>query len=211
LSKAAEEAAPKQKSTFREYAEAIVMAVVLALFIRTFVVQAFKIPSGSMKPTLQVGDHILVSKFIYGVKLPFLDTTIIPVTQPKKDDVIVFVFPEDRTKDFIKRVVGVAGNVIEIRNKQLYINGQPANNPHAVYTDQRVMPSEIYPRDNLKPLVVPKDSLFVMGDNRDQSYDSRYWGFVPLRDVRGRAFLIYWSWEELGLGVRWGRLGHVVS
>jgi signal peptidase I len=200
----------KTKSTLREYAEAIIMAVVLALFIRTFIVQAFKIPSGSMKPTLLVGDHILVNKFIYGVKLPFVGKTLIPVKQPRRGDVIVFVFPEDPTKDFIKRVVAVGGDTIAIRNKQLFINGQPAPDPHAHFVDQRSMPPDIYPRDNLKPRLVPEGHLFCMGDNRDQSYDSRYWGFVPLDDVRGKAFLIYWSWKEMGLGVRWERLGDVV-
>lgn len=200
----------KKKSTFREYAEAIVMAVVLALFIRTFIVQAFKIPSGSMKPTLLVGDHILVNKFIYGVKLPFLGTTIIPVSEPKPGDVIVFVFPEDRTKDFIKRVVAVGGDTVEVRNKHVYVNGEEVQDPHAHFTDSRSMPENLYPRDNLKPFAVPQDHIFVMGDNRDQSYDSRYWGAVPLEDVRGKAFLIYWSWKESGLGVRWGRLGDVV-
>jgi signal peptidase I len=202
--------AEKQKSTFREYAEAIVMAVVLALFIRTFIVQAFKIPSGSMKPTLLVGDHILVNKFIYGVKLPFVGKTIIPVSEPRRGDVIVFVFPEDRSKDFIKRVVAVGGDTVEIKNKHVYVNGKQVADPHAHFTDRRSMPAELYPRDNLKPRVVPKDHIFVMGDNRDQSYDSRYWGFVPLEDVRGKAFLIYWSWRETGLGVRWSRLGDLV-
>ncbi len=213
MSVAEEEAVAKQakkKSTFREYAEAIVMAVVLALFIRTFIVQAFKIPSGSMKPTLLVGDHILVNKFIYGVKLPFLGTTLIPVSQPHRGDVIVFVFPEDRSKDFIKRVVAVGGDTIEVRNKRVYINGQPAADPHATFCDPRSMPADLYPRDNLRPRRVPEGAVFVMGDNRDQSYDSRYWGFVPLPDVRGKAFFIYWSWEETGMGVRWSRLGDVV-
>jgi len=202
---------PKTKSTFREYAEAIITAVVLALFIRTFVVQAFKIPSGSMKPTLLVGDHILVNKFIYGVKLPVIGKTVIPVGQPKRGDVIVFVFPEDPSKDFIKRVVALGGDTVAIKNKQVYINGQPVTDPHATFTDSRSMPPDLYPRDNLRPRKVPEGSLFVMGDNRDQSYDSRYWGFVPLSDVRGRAFLIYWSWKEDGLGVRWDRLGDVVG
>jgi signal peptidase I len=117
--------APKKKGALRENIEAIVVAVILALFIRTFVVQAFKIPSGSMKDTLLIGDHILVNKFIYGVKAPFLNKTIIPINDPQRDDIIVFEFPEDPKKDFIKRVVGLPGDTIEIRNKKLFINGTP--------------------------------------------------------------------------------------
>lgn len=199
----------KAKSTLREYAEAIILAVVLALFIRTFVVQAFKIPSGSMKPTLLEGDHILVNKFIYGVKLPFVGKTLIPVSEPKRGDVIVFIYPEDPSKDFIKRVVAVGGETISISNRQLLINGRAVPDPYGHFTYAKSMPSEVYPRDNLKPRQVPEGHVFVMGDNRDQSYDSRYWGFVPLQDVRGKAFLIYWSWDQ-NWRVRWDRLGDVV-
>jgi len=201
---------PKAKSTIREYAEAIVMAVVLALFIRTFIVQAFKIPSGSMKPTMLVGDHILVNKFLYGVKLPWVNTTVVPISSPKRQDVIVFIFPEDRSKDFIKRVVAVAGDKVEVKNKRLYLNGKPADDPHAVFIEGRGPGGETYPRDNLPARVVPEGHVFVMGDNRDQSYDSRYWGFVPLEDVRGKAFIIYWSWDSDNFGVRWSRLGDLV-
>jgi signal peptidase I len=204
------EALPKKKGMLRENIEAILVAVVLALFIRSFVVQAFKIPSGSMKNTLLVGDHILVNKFIYGVKFPFVDTTIIPLEDPKRGDIIVFRFPEDPSKDFIKRVVGIAGDTIEIRNKKLFVNGQRAKYTQARFTDPHMLPRNFQPRDNMGPITVPKDSLFVMGDNRDQSYDSRFWGVVDLKAVKGKAFIIYWSWNKEEFGVRWNRIGHII-
>ncbi|NVM22466.1 MAG: signal peptidase I [Desulfobacterales bacterium] len=199
-----------KKSIVREYAEAIVIAVILALFIRTFVVQAFKIPSGSMKPTLLIGDHILVSKFIYGVKLPFFSTTLIPVTEPKRGDIVVFKFPEDPKKDFIKRIIGMHGDVVEIRNKSVYINNKPVADTYGTYLDPRIIPAGARPRDNFGPITVPPRALFVMGDNRDHSYDSRFWGFVDLSMVKGKAFVIYWSWDKENSGIRWGRMGHLI-
>jgi signal peptidase I len=203
--------APKKKGALRENIEAIVVAVILALFIRTFVVQAFKIPSGSMMNTLLIGDHILVNKFIYGVKLPFVKKTIIPVQNPQRGDIIVFEFPEDPSKDFIKRVIGIGGDTIEIRNKQLIVNGTPVKNSHAIYNDPNIYDGRTPPRDNLGPLKVPQGKLFVMGDNRDSSYDSRFWGFVDLSAVKGEAFIIYWSWDKENFGVRWNRLGHILE
>ena len=197
------EAKTKRKSVLREYAEAIVIAVVLALFIRTFVVQAFKIPSGSMKPTLLVGDHILVNKFIYGIKIPFSDKTIIKLGKPKRGDVVVFKYPLDTKKDYIKRVVGLPGDKVELENKQLFINGKITDDPHASYS--------IYGNlRNFGPVTVPVHHLFVMGDNRDESSDSRVWGFVPDAYLKGKAFLIYWSWDSRDFGVRWSRLGDIV-
>ena len=203
----------KKKSFLRENVEAILLAILLALFIRTFVVQAFKIPSGSMKQTLQIGDHILVNKFIYGVKIPFLRTTIIPVKNPKRGDIIVFRFPEDPDKDFIKRVIGVAGDVVEIRDKEVYINHERLNHGagYGIHTDPRIIPAIMQPRDNFGPVIVPEDSLFMMGDNRDHSYDSRFWGFVNLKDVKGKAFIIYWSWDKDNFGVRWNRIGQILK
>jgi signal peptidase I len=203
-------APPRKKGKLRENVEAILVAIVLALFIRTFVVQAFKIPSGSMKQTLQIGDHILVNKFIYGVKLPFVDKVIIPLKDPKRGDIVVFKFPEDPDKDFIKRVVGVAGDEIKIRNKKIFVNGKPLNHDFGIYVDPRIFPSSAEPRDNFGPISVPPNALFVMGDNRDQSYDSRYWGFVDLSAIKGKAFIIYWSWDKENFGVRWGRLGNLL-
>jgi signal peptidase I len=196
-----------KKSAWRENIEAILLAIVLALFIRTFIVQAFKIPSGSMKETLLIGDHILVNKFLYGVKLPFVSTTIIPYKEPQQGDIVVFKFPEDPDKDFIKRVVGVAGDVVEGRDKKIFVNHEPLNHDYGIHKDSRIVPGNIQPRDNFGPLVVPEKSLFVMGDNRDHSYDSRFWGFVNLKSVRGKAFLIYWSWDKSNFGVRWKRIG----
>jgi signal peptidase I len=197
------EAKTKRKSVLREYAEAIAIAVVLALFIRTFVVQAFKIPSGSMKPTLLVGDHILVNKFIYGIKIPFTDKTIINLGKPNRGDVVVFKYPLDTKKDYIKRVVGLPGDKVELVNKQLFINDRVTDDPHASYS--------IYGNlRNFGPVSVPAHHLFVMGDNRDESSDSRVWGFVPDAYLKGKAFLIYWSWDRTNFGVRWSRLGDLV-
>ena len=200
----------KNKSKVREYAEAIIIAVIIALFVRTFVVQAFKIPSGSMKPTLQIGDHILVNKFIYGVKIPYIQKTLIPINEPERGDIVVFLYPRDRSKDFIKRVIGVGGDVIEIRNKEIFLNGSPCSDIHGVHTDNLILPSSIQPRDNMRPVKVPVGSIFVMGDNRDQSYDSRFWGFVKLKDVMGKAFIIYWSWNGNDHRVRWKRFGKIL-
>jgi signal peptidase I len=201
----------KKKSSLRENIEAILVAIVLALFIRTFVIQAFKIPSGSMKQTLLIGDHILVNKFIYGVKLPFLQTTIIPISNPKRGDIVVFKFPEDPSKDFIKRVIGVAGDVVEIRDKKVYVNNKLLNHDFGIHNDSYIFPSSVQPRDNFGPITVPKHSLFMMGDNRDQSYDSRFWGFVDLKAVKGKALMIYWSWDRENFGVRWNRIGHLLK
>jgi signal peptidase I len=201
---------PAPKSRLRENIEAIIIAVILALFIRTFIVQAFKIPSGSMLPTLQIGDHILVNKFIYGVKLPYLNTTLIPLKEPTRNAIIVFRYPEEPDKDFIKRVIAVPGDILEIRNKEVFVNGAHVEQPYAVYTDPHVIPANVSERDNLGPITVPPDSYFVMGDNRDNSYDSRFWGFVDASEVRGKAFIIYWSWDSNHFGVRWDRLGSLI-
>jgi signal peptidase I len=199
-----------KRSRFRENAEAIFIAVIIALFIRTFVVQAFKIPSGSMKPTLQIGDHILVNKCIYGVKIPYLNTLLLPVKKPQHGDIVVFKYPLDPKKDFIKRVIGLPGDVVEIREKTIYVNGQRLNHDVGVFSDPHIIAGNIRPRDNLGPISVPKDALFVMGDNRDESFDSRFWGFVPLRDVNGKAFIIYWSWDSDDFNVRWSRIASLL-
>ena len=183
----------KNKSKFREYSEAIIVAVLLALFIRAFVVQAFKIPSGSMIPTLLVGDHILVNKFIYGIRIPFTDKKVFSFKEPKRGDVIVFIYPLDPSKDFIKRVIGVEGDTVFMKGKTVYINGEPFDDPHARYVDDNPQKGAVSRKD-FGPITVPQDSLFVMGDNRDRSYDGRYWNeFVVLDQVRGKAFVIYWS------------------
>ncbi len=200
----------KKKSTFREYTEAIVIALILALFIRTFVVQAFKIPSGSMIPTLLIGDHILVNKFNYGIKNPFNRDTLVPLGNPERNDVIVFKFPENPSQDFIKRVVGVTGDRIKIKNKKLFVNGNLVELENAVHLDSSIFPGPMPPRDNYGPVTVPPNSLFVMGDNRDNSHDSRFWGFVDLKAVKGKAFMLYWSWNKEKFAVRWRRIGDMI-
>jgi signal peptidase I len=200
----------KKKGKLREYAEAIIVALILALIIRAFVVQAFKIPSGSMKPTLLVGDHILVLKFIYGTKVPFTDKRILVFTEPKRGDIIVFRYPKDPSRDFIKRVIGVGGDVVEEKNKIVYVNGKPLNEPYIQHTDNDIRPLSKDVRDNFGPVYVPEGKLFVMGDNRDQSYDSRYWGFVDMKDVKGKAFIIYWSWDRTKHLPRLSRIGKLI-
>jgi signal peptidase I len=211
----------KKKSIFREYAEAAVIAVILALFIRTFVIQAFKIPSGSMKPTLLIGDHILVNKFTYGVKIPFADRYLLRLKKPKRGDVVVFKWPKDESKDFIKRVVGIEGDKIEIKNDVLFVNGEKIKTEYVEeYKDENIPLAYKHleflgdckhyildvdvNRENFGPVVVPENSIFVMGDNRDQSLDSRYWRFVALNKVKGKAMIIYWSWAH------WKRFLHVI-
>jgi signal peptidase I len=201
---------PKKKSTTREYIEAILIALLLALFIRTFVVQAFKIPSGSMQNTLLIGDHILVNKFIYGVKNPYNGHTWIPFKNPQRRDIVVFKYPVNPTQDYIKRVIGVAGDTIEIKDKTVYVNGKPQDEPYTIHLDSKILPANIQSRDNMGPITVPEHSLFVMGDNRDNSYDSRFWHFVDLSAVKGKAFIIYWSWDKENFSVRWNRIGKLV-
>jgi signal peptidase I len=183
----------KKKSLVREYAEAIVVAVLLALLIRTFVVQAFTIPSGSMSSTLLVGDYILVNKFIYHFR------------DPARGDIIVFKFPVDEKRDFIKRIVAVGGEEVFIKGRQVFVNGRPLEESYARYSDQSPHASSEY-----GPVTVPADSYFVMGDNRDNSQDSRYWGFLKGEKIRGKAFMIYWSWDGEKHWLRWRRLGKVI-
>ncbi len=213
------QAGPK-KPWYREWSEALIVAVILALIIRTFLFQAFKIPSGSMLDTLLIGDHLLVNKFIYGVQLPGSDERYLSIRDPQRGDVIVFEFPDDEGKayfqrrDFIKRVVGLPGDLVEIKAKQVFVNGERVEMPQEVHKDNRVVPPVAGPRDHMKATKVPLESYFVMGDNRDFSYDSRFWGFVPLEKVKGLAFIKYWSWDskaDLANKVRWGRIGRTIN
>ncbi len=183
------------KSLWREYGEALLIALILALVIRAFFVQAFSIPSGSMQPTLLIGDYLLVNKLSFGIRNPLTNKVWIPIGKPQRGDVVVFIFPQDPSKDYIKRVVGLPGDKVEIRDKKVLINGKAAQSARAVYTDDTVIPLGQSPRDNLAPMTVPVNAYFVMGDNRDHSFDSRFWGFVPDDALRGKAFIIYFSWE----------------
>ncbi|HXX53001.1 MAG TPA: signal peptidase I [Thermodesulfovibrionales bacterium] len=200
-----------KKELVWEYTKAVVTALLLALFIRAYFVQAFKIPSGSMIPTLLVGDHILVNKFIYGTTLPFSDRRVLVFRKPEKGDIIVFKYPEDRSRDFIKRVIAVEGDVIESKNKVIYVNGKAVSEPYAQHTDSSLRPGGIEPRDNFGPYIVPKEKYFMMGDNRDQSYDSRYWGYVDMKDIRGEALILYWSWDGKKHWPRFERIGRLVK
>jgi signal peptidase I len=200
----------KKKSLIREYTEALVIALIMALFIRAFVVQAFKIPSGSMIPTLLIGDHLLVNKFIYGIRNPFNGSTWISIKKPERKDIIVFRYPENPDQDFIKRVIGIAGDRVEIINKKVLVNNKELKVENAIFKDPEIHASSVDSRDNLGPLIVPENSLFVMGDNRDNSHDSRFWRFVDLKAVKGEAFILYWSWNSEEFNARWSRIGQLL-
>jgi signal peptidase I len=208
-----------QKSTAREYFESIVVAVILALFIRTFVVQAFKIPTGSMKPNLLVGDHLLVNKFVFAPAASALEKALLPMRAIRRGDVIVFKFPEEPERDFIKRVIGLPGDSLELKNQTVFINGQPLVEAYAHYlfppADER-QTDGFDLRRKYGPVTVPGGHFFMMGDNRDDSQDSRFWGFLPQHYVKGRALFIYWSFDvpddgsSAGFAPRWGRLFHQI-
>ena len=189
-----------EKSTLREYFESIVIAVILALFIRTFVVQAFKIPSGSMENNLLIGDHLLVNKFVLGPTSSALERALLPIGTIKRGDVLVFKYPEEPERDFIKRIIGLPGDTIELRQKKVYINGQPLDEPYVHFLEPPGSGSteitSLDVRERYGPVTVPADQYFAMGDNRDNSQDSRYWGFLPRDYIKGRALLIYWSYES---------------
>lgn len=221
---------PTWWKTLREYAEALIVALLLALFIRGFVVQAFKIPSESMLDTLLVGDHLLVTKFTYGIQWPFSTKVAVPMSDPKRGEIIVFRYPVDPDKDFIKRVIGVPGDVVEIKAQQVFVNGQLQEEPYIRHTEPVAVPNPHMPEVNAEPdkyfdrnsfswkrdwmpkTTVPPGHYFVMGDNRDHSYDSRFWGFVSREAIRGRALVIYWSWDfTSGIVIRWDRLGQLVK
>jgi signal peptidase I len=212
----------QNKGKFREYFEAFGIALVIALVVRTLLLQAFKIPSSSMENTLLVGDHIFVNKFIYGYHIPFTKGRVLEFSKPNRGDIIVFVFPEDPTKDFIKRVVGVPGDVVEVRQKVVYLNGKALTEDYARYVEGDDPDRAVRTRDDMLPVKVPPGKYFVMGDNRDRSYDSRFWGFVDSDAVIGKALFIYfsidwskgvgwmevWRWPEL---IRWNRIGDALK
>ena len=198
-----------KKSVVREYFEALVMAVGLALFVRTFVFQAFKIPTGSMEPNLLVGDHLIVNKAVFSPAMTGLDRMIMPHRDIRRGEVVVFKFPKDPARDFIKRVIGLPGDQIELRRKKVYINGQALEEPYAHFIvpvspegDRRSTDL----REEYGPVTVPAGQYFVMGDNRDNSEDSRYWGFLPASYVKGKALFIYFSVGNSASDIQFGRL-----
>jgi signal peptidase I len=203
-----------KKKFIKEYAQPILIAVLIALFVRTFIVQAFEIPSGSMRPTLRVGDYILVNKFVYGVSIPYTHIRLFPFERPERGDVIVFVYPPNPSKDFVKRVIATEGEKVQIIQNRIYIDDTLIDDPWGHFS-YKWPPAYLQMMENFGPVVVPKDSFFVLGDNRENSDDSRFWGFVPLSDVLGKAFLIYFSWdghaENLWDRVRWSRIGKSIS
>jgi len=191
-----------RKSTAREYFESIVIAVILALFVRTFVVQAFKIPTGSMENNLLIGDHLLVNKFVFAPTVAPVEEAVLPIEPIRRGDIVVFKYPEEPERDFIKRVIGLPGETIELRNKTVYVDGRPLDEPYVQFLEP---PAEVQPGDedvtefdvrkHYGPVTVPPEHYFVMGDNRDNSQDSRYWGFLPRTYIKGRALMIYWSYD----------------
>jgi signal peptidase I len=200
-----------KKSVFREYLESIVVAILLALFIRTFIVQAFKIPTGSMEKNLLIGDHLLVNKLLYSPSLGGWEDRLLAKREIHRGDVVVFKFPEDPARDFIKRVVGLPGESVAIRGKGVYINGKLLPEPYTTFINDMALdaasaaapvpesledaPAADMFRSSYGPEEVPAGKLFVLGDNRDNSRDSRFWGFLPRDQVKGRALLVYWSYE----------------
>jgi signal peptidase I len=190
-----------RKSTLREYFESIVIAVILALFIRTFVIQAFKIPTGSMENNLLIGDHLLVNKFVFGPTASSVERAVLPIGTLSRGDVVVFKYPEEPDRDFIKRVIGLPGETVELRAKKVHINGTALDEPYVHFIEAPRSDSDNHEvtsfdvRERYGPVTVPPNQYFVMGDNRDNSQDSRYWGFLPRDYVKGRALVIYWSYE----------------
>lgn len=191
----------RKKSIVREYTETIIIAVILALFVNTFVFQAFKIPTGSMEDNLLIGDHIIANKFIYGPASIDLEKLLLPIKDIKRRDVIVFKYPEDPSRDFIKRVIGLPGDKVQIKGKQVYINDEPLEENYKFHK----YPSFRSASENYGPVTVPENCYFLLGDNRDNSRDSRYWGYVPRSLIKGRALIVYWSFDiERGAYLRTG-------
>jgi signal peptidase I len=212
-----------RKSTAREYFESICVAVILALFVRTFVVQAFKIPTGSMENNLLIGDHLLVNKFVFAPTLTRAEEMLLPIDPIERGDILVFKYPEDPERDFIKRVIGMPGEVIELKDKKVYINGKPLDEPyvHFLFPLDPNSPESGEGSFDLRrsygPATVPEGEYFMMGDNRDNSQDSRYWGFLRRDYVKGKALFVYFSFGEGGSGlsgllgnVRWNRILHQI-
>jgi signal peptidase I len=203
------------KSKTREYIESLLIAVIIALFVRSVFIQAYKIPSGSMEPTLLIGDHLLVNRLSYVVKVPYFDNVLYTLGKPKRGDVIVFRYPENIKVDYIKRVIATEGDTVEIKDKVIYINGVKTTDSWGHYQNTPPLPRELAPKDNFGPYTVPKDACFAMGDNRDNSADSRFWGPVRKEHLVGKALILYFS---LNSGtrdpfeyIRWSRIGQLIK
>jgi signal peptidase I len=194
--------APHRKSWIRETFESLAIAVILALFVRTFVVQAFKIPTGSMENNLLIGDHLLVNKMVFGPGATGLERLVMPGRDIRRGDVVVFKYPEDPERDFIKRVIGLPGETLEVRDKRVYINGNRLDEPYVHYLEPPSSAGQYNEvtsydlRERYGPVTIPAGRYFMMGDNRDNSQDSRYWGYLPREYIKGRALMIYWSYES---------------
>lgn len=199
------------KSKILDWLKSLIIALILALFIRTFIVQAYKIPSGSMVPTLLIGDYLLVNKLAYGIKNPFTDDFFYLWRLPERKEIVVFTYPIDKKLDFIKRVIGLPGDTVEIINKKVYVNGKLLEEPYVQLDSNDTYPKNLSPRDNFGPIVVPPGYIFVLGDNRDHSYDSRFWGFVPIKFLKGKALIIYFSWDSQNFKVRLNRIGKFIN
>ncbi len=205
-----------RRSLALDYLEALLIAVIFATFARTWVVQAFKIPTGSMEQNLLVGDHILVNKFIYGAHPGRLESALLPVHEVRRGDVVVFKYPRDPSRDFIKRCVGLPGDRVEIIDKHLWVNDLEVDDiGYTFHEDERTYPRSLFlhenfrKRDNFGPYEVPANHLFCLGDNRDNSNDSRFWGPVPMDHIRGRALMVYWSFDTGGReDLNWRGYGH---
>ncbi len=202
----------KQKSVARDWIEALTVAFVIAMIIRAFVLQAYRIPSSSMEDTLLKGDHILATKYNYGMTVPFTTRKVWGADKvPNRGEIVIFTFPGNHAMDFVKRVIGLPGDTVEVREKNVYINGQPFEIPYEKHTDPFILTQgQGMVRDNFGPVKVDPGTCFVMGDNRDQSYDSRFWGFVPVQNIKGKAFIIYFSWDSSKHWIRFNRIGHLV-
>lgn len=205
----------KTKSKVRQYGESLIIAVVIALSVKSLVFAAYTIPSSSMEPTLLVGDYLIANRLSYVMKVPFTETVLFTLGEPDRGDIIIFRYPKDRGKNFVKRVMAKPGDIVEIKDKVVHANGQRAVDAAAYFLDSRVIPGNASPRDNFGPVTVPKDSYFVMGDNRDNSSDSRFWGFLKKKDLVGKAEIIYFSRDSKATGllsyVRWHRLGRLLK
>uniref|UniRef100_A0A832I1X4 Signal peptidase I n=1 Tax=Eiseniibacteriota bacterium TaxID=2212470 RepID=A0A832I1X4_UNCEI len=196
----------QRRSTLREYVEAALWALVLTLVLRAFVIQAFRIPSESMRDTLLIGDFLFVNKFEYGPKIPFTHVRLPGLRAPRRGDVIVFQYPQNPSQDYIKRCIATGGETVQIVNKRVIVDGDTLREPYVRFESDDVRGGAFDSRDNFGPFTVPAGELFMMGDNRDNSSDSRVWGTVPMDYVKGRALFLYWSWDAERFRPRWNRL-----